>query len=87
MVSAALLLLYTYRYPTANLIGDTYRYVYIFDISQSMNVTDAVPGDSELTRLDYAKMASVESLSSLPSRRPRRRLNFTSRSKKRRSPR
>lgn len=66
MLLAALLLLYTYRYPTANLTGDTYRYTYVFDISQSMNVTDAVPGDNELTRLDHAKRAAIESLSALP---------------------
>ncbi|MGR8918790.1 MAG: vWA domain-containing protein [Gammaproteobacteria bacterium] len=66
MLLAASLLLYTYRYPTANLTGHTYRYVYVFDISQSMNVTDAVPGDGELTRLEHAKRAGVESLSKLP---------------------
>ena len=66
MVIAALSLLYTYNNPTANLSGDTYRYVYIFDISQSMNVTDAVPGDDQLTRLDHAKQAATESLSQLP---------------------
>lgn len=66
MVLAACLLLYTYRYPTATLTGDTYRYTYVFDISQSMNVTDAVPGDDERTRLEHAKQAAVESLSALP---------------------
>lgn len=66
MVLAALLLLYTFRYPTINLTGDTYRYTYVFDISQSMNVTDAVPDDSTRTRLEHAKLAAVESLSTLP---------------------
>lgn len=66
MVLAAMLLLYTYQQPTAELTGDTYRYTYIFDISQSMNVSDALPGNAQLTRLEHAKQSAIESLATLP---------------------
>lgn len=44
----------------------TYRYVFVFDISQSMNVMDVPDTDFSITRLNYAKRTAVESLSFLP---------------------
>lgn len=44
----------------------TYRYVFVFDISQSMNVIDVANTELPLTRLDYAKQTAAETLSILP---------------------
>ncbi len=44
----------------------TYRYVFVFDITQSMNVMDVSADGSALTRLDYAKQSAAKSLSTLP---------------------
>ena len=45
---------------------DQYRYVYVFDISQSMNVRDVPGHEGEISRLEYAKQTAVESLELLP---------------------
>lgn len=45
---------------------DYYRYLLVFDITQSMNVRDALPGVSSHTRLDWSKLAARELLSRLP---------------------
>ena len=66
MVFAALLIAYTYQQPTATIERETFRYTYVFDISQSMNVTDVSASDEELSRLEFAKQAAISSLSSLP---------------------
>ena len=66
LVVSAFLIAYTYQRPTALIEGETFRFTYIFDISQSMNVTDASAVDEEVTRLEFAKRAAIASLSSLP---------------------
>lgn len=67
MLAVALLALAaTFTHPMMNLERPTFRYVYVFDISQSMNVMD-VPGfEGSISRLDYAKQTAIDSLSSLP---------------------
>ena len=54
------------RQPQITMEQDTYRFVYVFDISQSMNVADAVTSDDSVTRLDFAKQAATASLRALP---------------------
>ena len=66
LLLAAALFALTFTHPTLDLQRPTYRYVFVFDITQSMNVVD-VPRDAPLlSRLDYAKDAVIESLSALP---------------------
>ncbi|MGR9089408.1 MAG: vWA domain-containing protein [Gammaproteobacteria bacterium] len=66
MLIAAALLAATFAGPTLDLTRPTFRYVFVFDITQSMNVVD-VPRDApSVSRLDYAKDAVIESLSGLP---------------------
>lgn len=55
----------TFLRPSLQLEHPTYRYVFVFDISQSMNVKD-VASAPNLTRLDAAKQRVSESLSQLP---------------------
>lgn len=63
---AIAVLLATLADPKAELEQPTYRYVFVYDISQSMNVTD-VPGfEGEISRLEFAKKASIESLPKMP---------------------
>lgn len=53
-------------YSTFRVSRDTYRYLFVLDITQSMNVIDTEVDSVPMTRLDFAK-ASVESaLRSLP---------------------
>ena len=66
MIFALLLIAYTFQRPTAAIGGETFRYTYVFDISQSMNVTDVSSQDEELSRLEFAKQAAISSLTSLP---------------------
>ena len=64
--TALLLIASTFFNPKGLMERDLYRYVYVFDISQSMNVRD-VPGlEGEISRLEYAKQTAVESLELLP---------------------
>ncbi|MGR8949983.1 MAG: hypothetical protein ACU84Q_18220 [Gammaproteobacteria bacterium] len=64
--AALMLLLSTLLDPKALMARDTYRYVYVFDISLSMNVAD-VPGTAnDISRLEYAKKVAIESLELLP---------------------
>jgi len=66
LVLAVLLLAATFLRPTLELEQATYRYVFVFDISQSMNVDD-VPGTrAPITRIEYAKQMTLESLTMLP---------------------
>lgn len=44
----------------------TYRYLFVLDITQSMNVTDAEANYGELTRLAFAKAAVDAALTGLP---------------------
>jgi len=65
MISIVLLAV-TFARPTMQLERPTYRYVFVFDITQSMNVMDVPDTDLSITRLDYAKQSVVEALSILP---------------------
>lgn len=51
--------------PTLRLQQPTFRYVFVFDITQSMNVADVVPDDPAVTRLEYAKEMALAALSGL----------------------
>ena len=63
---AVALLAFTLTDPKARLEQPTYRYVFVYDISQSMNVAD-VPGlEGEISRLEFAKKTSIESLPKMP---------------------
>ncbi len=66
MLIAAALLAFTFTRPTLDLTRPTYRYVFVFDITQSMNVVDVPHEAPSRSRLDYAKDAAIESLSALP---------------------
>lgn len=63
---SCLLLAATFARPTLDLERDTYRYVFVFDISQSMNVADVPNLKEPISRLAYAKKMAVESMSMLP---------------------
>ena len=52
--------------PMLPLPSDVFRHLVIFDITQSMNVGDATPGDHALTRLEHAKAAVLEAATALP---------------------
>jgi mxaL protein len=56
----------TFARPTMQLEKQTYRYVFVFDISQSMNVMDVSDTGGPITRLNYAKQTAIESLLTLP---------------------
>ena len=52
--------------PMLPLPSDVFRHLVVFDITQSMNVGDAVPGDDTLTRLEHAKAVVLEAATALP---------------------
>ena len=52
--------------PTLPLPAEVFRHLVVFDITQSMNVGDAVTGDGALTRLEHAKAALLEAATALP---------------------
>ena len=53
--------------PMLPLSSDVFRHLIVFDITQSMNVGDAVPSDDgPTTRLDHAKAAVLEATAALP---------------------
>ena len=52
--------------PKLPLPSDVFRHLVVFDITQSMNVGDAVPGDDTLTRLEHAKAVVLEAATALP---------------------
>ena len=52
--------------PTVPLPADVFRHLVVFDITQSMNVPDAMPGDHALTRLEHAKAVVLEAATALP---------------------
>ena len=52
--------------PMLPLPSDVFRHLVVFDITQSMNVGDAIPGDHALTRLEHAKAALLEAATTLP---------------------
>jgi len=52
--------------PRVELPGDSYNYIVVFDISQSMNVEDYEVGGVPMSRLDYAREAVRRVLPKLP---------------------
>ena len=53
--------------PMLHLSSDVFRHLIVFDITQSMNVGDAVPSDdAPATRLEHAKAAVLEATAALP---------------------
>lgn len=66
LLLAIALLAATFLRPSMQLEQPTFRYLFVFDISQSMNVRDAQPGEDSPGRLDYAKAAIWQSLSRMP---------------------
>jgi len=66
LAAALLLLAATFAQPMMNLEQPTFRYVYVFHISHSMNVKDVSGLEGSISRLDYAKQVVIDSLSSLP---------------------
>lgn len=52
--------------PSLPLERSVYRHLVVFDITQSMNVADATPGDPSPSRLEFAKASVVEALRRLP---------------------
>lgn len=52
--------------PMLPLPTDVFRHLVVLDITQSMNVGDAVPGDETLTRLEHAKAVVLEAATTLP---------------------
>ena len=65
LVAIALLLI-TFSRPTMQLEQETYRYVFVFDISQSMNVKDVPSTGGEISRLEFVKKTAIESLPLMP---------------------
>lgn len=66
LLLAALLLAATFAVTRMPLKRLGYRYVLVFDITQSMNVADAGPSAAPLTRLAFAKQAALEAVKRLP---------------------
>ncbi|MSR13917.1 MAG: VWA domain-containing protein [Gammaproteobacteria bacterium] len=64
LLLAAALLAATFARPTLQLPRQTFRYVMVFDITQSMNVMDVSAAGS--TRLEYAKKTALDALSEMP---------------------
>jgi len=66
LLLAIILLALTFTRPTLELERPTYRYVFVFDISQSMNVMDVPNTDASISRLDFAKKMTLDAISELP---------------------
>lgn len=64
LLCAIILLLLTFANPSLTLQRAIYRYVFVFDITQSMNVTDM--GESSVDRLSFAKQQLSEAINLLP---------------------
>ena len=66
LLLAAVLLTATFAHPRVQLERPTFRYVFVFDITQSMNVQDVPAPNSAMTRLEYAKKTALEALTDMP---------------------
>ncbi len=66
LLIAAVLLLAALGRPTAKLEREVYRFVFTFDVTQSMNVSDAVLNGAPVTRLEFARAAVRRTLEQLP---------------------
>jgi mxaL protein len=65
-VLAALVLLPVFFAPHWLLPGATYSYLFVVDVSESMNVRDLANGAPEESRLDRAKSSVIAALAALP---------------------
>lgn len=66
-ISVALMLLVVALFlPSFSIKHDTYEYIVIFDITQSMNVEDYELGGSPVTRLTFARETARHALRELP---------------------
>ncbi|MDH3282980.1 MAG: VWA domain-containing protein [Gammaproteobacteria bacterium] len=63
---ALILAIGTFFIPPLNFQRAYYRYMFVFDITQSMNVSDAGPVEAPITRLDFAKQSVVHALRTFP---------------------
>jgi mxaL protein len=61
-----LLLLVALGGPSAVLKREVFRFVFTFDVTQSMNVSDVAVSDAPVTRLDFAKATVRRTLERLP---------------------
>jgi mxaL protein len=66
LLVAGLALAATFTRPTLRLQAPTYRYVFTFDITESMNVEDQVLDGAPASRLAFAKRTTLEALQALP---------------------
>jgi mxaL protein len=66
LVLAALLLLPVFFAPKVKLPGGTFAWLFVVDISESMNVRDVDPREPDESRLDRAKASIVAALANLP---------------------
>ncbi|MEX2495185.1 MAG: hypothetical protein WD448_03795 [Woeseia sp.] len=62
LIAAALLLLLALVKPTMTLPRDTWDFMFVLDITGSMNVADAGSGDANVTRLDFARQLAGKAL-------------------------
>ena len=60
------LLGFAINYSTFRVSRDTYRYLFVLDITQSMNVRDMQSGAGVKTRLEFAKVAVENAFRNLP---------------------
>jgi mxaL protein len=56
----------TFARPQMQLERPTFRYVFVFDISQSMNVADVAAANPAMTRLEYAKAVAQDAIAAMP---------------------
>jgi mxaL protein len=66
LLLAAFVLMPVFFAPTVELPGQTFSWLFVIDISESMNVRDADPRDSHESRLDRAKSSVVAAMAALP---------------------
>jgi mxaL protein len=63
---AALVLLPVFLAPRVTLAGKTFAWLFVIDVSESMNVRDVDPRNPDESRLDRAKASVIAALASLP---------------------
>ncbi|MDH3636909.1 MAG: VWA domain-containing protein [Gammaproteobacteria bacterium] len=63
---ALILAIGTFFVPSLDFQRNYYRYVFVLDITQSMNVRDVGAADTPSTRLNYAKQSVVHAVRKLP---------------------
>ena len=66
LILALLLLAVAIGYSTFPVTQNTYRYLFVVDITQSMNVDDMLADGTAATRLDFAKSAMAAGVKQLP---------------------